>query len=51
MTIRTRSTTIGARDLDLELAGSHVIRLSWWQVVEEPGRVVELLAKRLAEAA
>jgi hypothetical protein len=40
-----------ARDLDLELAGWHVIRLSWWQVVEEPVRVVELLAKRLAEAA
>jgi uncharacterized protein YjiS (DUF1127 family) len=40
-----------ARDLDLEVAGWHVIRLSWWQVVEEPARVVELLAKRLAEAA
>jgi len=40
-----------ARDLDLEIAGWHVIRLSWWQVVEEPARVVELLAKRLAEAA
>jgi very-short-patch-repair endonuclease len=40
-----------ARDLDLELAGWHVIRLSWWQVVGEPARVVELLAKRLAEAA
>ena len=40
-----------ARDLDLELAGWHVIRLSWWQVVEEPARVVELLARSLAEAA
>jgi uncharacterized protein YjiS (DUF1127 family) len=40
-----------ARDLDLELAGWHVIRLSWWQVVEEPARVVELLAKRLEETA
>jgi uncharacterized protein YjiS (DUF1127 family) len=40
-----------ARDLELELAGWHVIRLSWWQVVEDPARVVALLAKRLAEAA
>ena len=25
----------------------HVIRLDWWQVVEEPERVVQLLRKRL----
>ncbi|MGH2763210.1 MAG: DUF559 domain-containing protein [Thermoleophilaceae bacterium] len=35
------------RDLDLELAGWHVIRLSWWQVVEQPQRVVALLRARL----
>jgi hypothetical protein len=39
-----------ARDLDLELAGWHVLRLTWWQVTEEPARVVELLTRRLAEA-
>jgi very-short-patch-repair endonuclease len=33
------------RDLDLELAGLHVIRLSWRQVAEEPDRIVELLAR------
>jgi very-short-patch-repair endonuclease len=32
------------RDLDLELAGWHVIRLSWRQVTEEPARVAALLA-------
>ena len=40
-----------ARDLDLEVAGWHVLRLTWWQVIEEPARVVELLTRRLAEAA
>ena len=35
------------RDLDLELADMHVIRLDWWQVVEEAERVVQLLRKRL----
>jgi hypothetical protein len=39
-----------ARDLDLELAGWHVIRLSWRQVVEEPERVVALLSARLARS-
>ena len=39
-----------ARDLDLELAGVHVIRLSWRQVTEEPERVGELLGTRLREA-
>ena len=39
-----------ARDLDLELAGVHVIRLSWRQVTEEPKRVGELLGTRLREA-
>ena len=37
-----------ARDLDLELADWHVIRLTWWQVTEQPERVVELLRRRLA---
>jgi Transcriptional regulator, AbiEi antitoxin/Protein of unknown function (DUF559) len=36
-----------ARDLDLELADWHVIRLTWWQVTEQPERVVELLRRRL----
>jgi very-short-patch-repair endonuclease len=40
-----------ARDLDLEVAGWRVIRLSWWQVVDEPQRVAELLAMRLRGAA
>lgn len=35
-----------ARDLDLELAGWHVIRLSWSQVVDEPERVRKLLCRR-----
>jgi very-short-patch-repair endonuclease len=39
-----------ARDLDLELAGWHVVRLSWWQVVEEPGRVAALMRARLGSA-
>ena len=38
------------RDLDLELAGHHVIRLSWRQVDEQPGRIAELLAIRLRPA-
>jgi very-short-patch-repair endonuclease len=37
-----------ARDLDLELAGWHVIRLSWWQVRDEPERVGALLCRRLS---
>jgi very-short-patch-repair endonuclease len=35
------------RDLDLELAGLHVIRLSWRQIAEEPDRVVRVLSARL----
>ena len=35
------------RDLDLELAGWHVIRLTWRQVAEQPERVLALLRKRL----
>ncbi len=35
-----------ARDLDLELAGWHVIRLSWSQVVNEPDQVTKLLRRR-----
>ena len=35
-----------ARDLDLELADWHVIRLSWSQVVNEPERVTKLLSRR-----
>lgn len=37
-----------ARDLDLELAGHHVIRLSWRQVKKEPDRIARLLTSRLA---
>ena len=37
------------RDLDLELAGWHVIRITWRQVVEEPERVATLLRRRLDE--
>jgi very-short-patch-repair endonuclease len=36
------------RDLDLELAGWHVLRVTWRQVVEEPERVVVVLRSRLA---
>jgi very-short-patch-repair endonuclease len=36
------------RDLDLELADLRVLRLSWWQVVHDEGRVVTLLRRRLA---
>jgi very-short-patch-repair endonuclease len=35
------------RGLDLELAGWHVIRLTWRQVVETPEKVVSLLFRRL----
>lgn len=35
------------RDLELTLAGWHVIRVSWRQVVHEPGRVAALLRARL----
>jgi very-short-patch-repair endonuclease len=35
------------RDLDLELAGWHVLRVTWRQVVDEPGRVTMLLRSRL----
>lgn len=35
------------RDLDLELAGWHVVRLTWAQVLEQPERVVALLRRRL----
>jgi very-short-patch-repair endonuclease len=36
------------RDLDLELAGWHVIRLTWRQVAESPNEVVSLLRRRLS---
>jgi very-short-patch-repair endonuclease len=39
------------RDLDLELAGWHVLRVTWRQVLEEPERVAELLRSRLATRA
>jgi very-short-patch-repair endonuclease len=35
------------RDLDLQLADWHVIRLSWRQVAEQPERVLALLRKRV----
>ena len=35
------------RDLDLTLAGWHVIRVGWRQVVHEPSRVVAMLRSRL----
>ena len=38
------------RDLDLQLADWHVIRLTWRQVAEEPDRVLALLRKRLRAA-
>jgi uncharacterized protein YjiS (DUF1127 family) len=38
------------RDLDLELADLHVVRLSWWQIVHEPERVVTLLRRKLNRA-
>ncbi len=36
------------RDLDLELAGWHVLRIGWRQVFYDPGRVTELVRTRLA---
>jgi Transcriptional regulator, AbiEi antitoxin/Protein of unknown function (DUF559) len=36
------------RDLELELAGWHVVRASWRQVVEEPQRLIAMLESRLA---
>ena len=36
-----------ARDLSLELAGWHVLRVTWRQVVEQPEAVVALLRRRL----
>ena len=38
------------RDLDLELADWHVIRLTWRQIAEQPERVLALLRKRLTAA-
>jgi len=35
------------RDMELELAGWHVLRVTWRQVVDEPGRVTMLLRSRL----
>jgi very-short-patch-repair endonuclease len=35
------------RDVDLELAGWHVLRLTWRDVVHEPERVTTLLRSRL----
>jgi hypothetical protein len=35
------------RDLDLELAGWHVVRVTWRQVVNEPRRVAAMLRARL----
>jgi very-short-patch-repair endonuclease len=35
------------RDLDLELTGWHVLRLSWRQVVESPEHVTAALRRRL----
>jgi very-short-patch-repair endonuclease len=35
------------RDLELTLAGWHVVRVGWRQVVHEPGRVAALLRSRL----
>jgi very-short-patch-repair endonuclease len=36
------------RDLELEMAGWHVVRITWRQVVNERARVVELLESKLA---
>jgi very-short-patch-repair endonuclease len=36
------------RDLELESAGWHVLRITWRQVLDEPERVVRLLRSRLA---
>jgi very-short-patch-repair endonuclease len=35
------------RDLELTLAGWHVVRIGWRQLVHEPERVAELLTSRL----
>ena len=35
------------RDLDLELAGRHVLRFGWHDVVNDTDRVVALLRRRL----
>jgi very-short-patch-repair endonuclease len=35
------------RALDLELAGWHVVRISWRQVIDEPHRVTAMLDSRL----
>jgi hypothetical protein len=35
------------RDLDLEVAGWHVLRLTWHQVVQSPSQAVRLLRRRL----
>ena len=37
------------RDLELALAGWHVVRVGWRQVVHEPGRVAVLLRARLLD--
>jgi len=37
------------RDLELTLAGWHVIRISWGQVVHDPRRVIALLRSRLGQ--
>ena len=37
------------RDLDLELAGWHVLRFGWREVVGDPGAVVKLLTAHLTE--
>ena len=39
------------RDLDLELAGWHVLRVTWRQVLEQPEHVAALLRARLATRA
>lgn len=39
-----------SRDLDLELAGWHVIRLTWRQIAEQGERVVALVRPRLTAA-
>ena len=37
------------RDLNLELAGWHVVRVTWQQVVQDPERVIALLRSRLGD--
>jgi very-short-patch-repair endonuclease len=36
------------RDLDLELAGWHVVRISWRQLVDEPEKIAATLRARIA---